>query len=68
MATDPVLAMKIYKNLPLRDCGECGVKLCKDFALFLSDEFTDIKGVDKCPYLEPLQVEAIVVLLNERLR
>lgn len=44
----PLTALDIYKHLPKKNCGECGVPTCLAFAMQLAS----LKGkLDACPYV-----------------
>ena len=66
-------AIKIYRALPGRDCGErsedhsspCGSGLCRRFALKI------VRGegeLSDCPYLNDRQVQAILLHIDEYFR
>ncbi|MDI6856216.1 MAG: acetyl-CoA decarbonylase/synthase complex subunit gamma [Candidatus Thermoplasmatota archaeon] len=44
----PLTALEIYKHLPKKNCGECGVPTCLAFAMQLASLKTQL---DKCPYV-----------------
>ncbi len=43
----PLTALEIYKYLPKKNCGECGVPTCLAFAMQLASLKTQL---EKCPY------------------
>ncbi|MEW6069415.1 MAG: acetyl-CoA decarbonylase/synthase complex subunit gamma [Candidatus Thermoplasmatota archaeon] len=43
----PLTALEIYKHLPKKNCGECGVPTCLAFAMQLASMKVQL---DKCPY------------------
>jgi acetyl-CoA decarbonylase/synthase complex subunit gamma len=44
----PLTALEIYKHLPKKNCGECGVPTCLAFAMQLAALKTQL---EKCPYV-----------------
>jgi len=58
--TSPLI--EIYNKLPLRNCGECGYKTCKDFAKAL---IRGEKTPYQCPHLEEEIAQELVLILNE---
>lgn len=44
----PLTALEIYKHLPKKNCGECGVPTCLAFAMQLAGLKAQL---DKCPYV-----------------
>lgn len=44
----PLTALEIYKHLPKKNCGECGVPTCLAFAMQLASLKAQI---EKCPYI-----------------
>ncbi len=44
----PLTALEIYKQLPKKNCGECGVPTCLAFAMQLA---TLKASLEKCPYV-----------------
>jgi hypothetical protein len=53
----------LYKELPRKNCGECGVKTCMAFASAVVKEGADIK---MCPYLAPEKADALVKTAGSR--
>jgi acetyl-CoA decarbonylase/synthase complex subunit gamma len=45
----PLTALEIYKHLPKKNCGECGVATCLAFAMQLASAKTEL---EKCPYVD----------------
>jgi acetyl-CoA decarbonylase/synthase complex subunit gamma len=46
----PMTALDIFKLLPKKNCGECGVPTCLAFAMMLANKQTELA---KCPYVSP---------------
>jgi hypothetical protein len=53
----------LYKELPRRNCGECGVKTCMAFASAVVKEGADIH---LCPYLAPEKADSLAGAVGGR--
>ncbi len=62
---DKKILVAVYGLLPLKDCGACGLKTCKEFAekLILGG-----KKVFECPHLQEENAESITLFLEEYFR
>ncbi len=58
MSEEKISPIKIYRLLPGKNCGECGVPTCMAFSLKIIEGLSDL---ELCPYLE----EKNKTLLNE---
>jgi acetyl-CoA decarbonylase/synthase complex subunit gamma len=52
----PLTALEIYKHLPKKNCGECGVPTCLAFAMQLAALKTQL---EKCPYVSETAKETL---------
>jgi ArsR family metal-binding transcriptional regulator len=65
---EKAVALKIYRHLPGRDCGDdspCGLPKCRKFAVKL---LRDERKINDCPYMEDRQRQAVALLLDEYFR
>jgi acetyl-CoA decarbonylase/synthase, CODH/ACS complex subunit gamma len=52
----PMTALDIFKLLPKKNCGECGVPTCLAFAMMLANKQAELT---KCPYVSPEAVQQL---------
>jgi len=53
----------LYKELPRKNCGECGVKTCMAFASAVVKEGANVRS---CPYLAPEKADALAGTVGGR--
>ncbi|MDD5111248.1 MAG: (Fe-S)-binding protein [Candidatus Altiarchaeota archaeon] len=53
---------EIFKKLPHKDCGKCGLKTCAEFAKAL---LKMKKNPTDCPHLNDEQMQSITLILDE---
>jgi ArsR family metal-binding transcriptional regulator len=62
---DRELFVKVFDLMPLEDCGDCGLKTCREFA---EKVIVGEKSVFECTKIKDDKAQEVSLLLDEYLR